>query len=428
MKDIVKKNMVSIICGVIALIAIGALFWPVSGYYDELQQSADARLAEYKAINGLLPENKPRKLPVTDLRGTAEAAKDLGQFPTAQIIAAWTAVTDRIKADSDKIYSMALEMNRNGHQPVFPNALPAGSTGQLNEFRQRYAGLMDFLTPDSRKKSLLAEVNLRAGSPPTNKEIEAAKAKIDKDEEPRKLTFQPDAFKTMVDRQKNEVQENLRRKAADECNIYMQFEGTTLSLLPYEKVRVQGNVLDHTSVFMAQMILWVQEDVLRALASANKDTSKVADSPVKHLISLRIVDKSLEHFLPQNSATPVAAPTTAPSQTLEKKPVSLSQRTSNGLYDVIRFNLRLVVDAEKVPLVLQELGRNQFISVNNVILQAVDSAQMQSLGYYYGEKPVVFLDMACEELMFRENTTKFMPASVKQALGFVETPAAPPAQ
>lgn len=431
MKDIIKKNMVSIICGVIALVAVGALFWPVSGYYAELQEAADARLKEYNAISGLLPEKKTRKLPVTDLRGAPDATKDLGQFPTASVIAAWTAVTDRIKADSDKIYAMALDMNSKGRLPVNPAAaLPSGTMGQLSEYRRNYNALMDFSTPAARDNSLLGAVKLRAGSPPTAREIEAEKVRIDKEQAPKKDTLPEKTFKEMVDDEKNKAQDNLRRKAAEECTIYMQFEGVPLSLLPYDKVKITGTTaLDNTSVFIAQVILWVQQDVLKALASSNANAKNVLDSPVKHLISLRINDKILEQqYIAAASATPATPPTTAPSQTLEKRPGSVSQRASNGLYDVIRFNVRLVVDAEKVPLVLQELGKNQFISVNNVKLQAVDSAQMQARGYFYGDKPVVYLDLACEELLFREVTTRYMPESVKKSLGLVDPAAAPAAQ
>ena len=38
MMDLVKKNMFSIICGVVALIAIGAIFWPIfAGFQAKIQ-------------------------------------------------------------------------------------------------------------------------------------------------------------------------------------------------------------------------------------------------------------------------------------------------------------------------------------------------------------------------------------------------------
>ena len=79
--DIVKKNLVSIICGVIALVALVAVFvWPLNGYYDTLHTKATARAAIYAKAEGLM--NKTRSLPVLDFNHP-EAGK-LTKFPAAR--------------------------------------------------------------------------------------------------------------------------------------------------------------------------------------------------------------------------------------------------------------------------------------------------------------------------------------------------------
>jgi hypothetical protein len=265
---------------------------------------------------------------------------------------------------------------------------------------------------------------LRAGTPPTLADVDAAKRQVDNEMRASEGAMPAEAFKAEVERQKLAVQDNLRLAVAKACSIYVNFDPQP-AIEPYAPLMVTtgGTSIEHSAVFLGQLSLWVQEDVLRALAAANSGVDSVTVAPVKHLVSMRISPASLQSFAMGSSATPPPAPTTEPSATIEKKPVSPTQRTSNGLYDVIHFTLRIVVDAEQVPRVLQELSRNQFIAVNNVNMRTVDLGRAISSGYLYGDKPVVFLDLSCEELLLRRWTTPYMPSSVKQALG-LEPPSA----
>src|SRR5437870_3618321 len=116
MMDIVKKNMVSIICGLVALLAIGAVFWPISGYYAELQDEAAKRKAVYEKLKGYGDklEKKERNLPVTDVSGPPTPVP-LEQFPNQTVIDAWSKVTEQMKTESEQMFAAALEMNRKGH-------------------------------------------------------------------------------------------------------------------------------------------------------------------------------------------------------------------------------------------------------------------------------------------------------------------------
>ncbi len=51
--EIVKKNILSIICGVIALLAVVALFWPISGMYADAQTVLDGRKKAFTDIVSL---------------------------------------------------------------------------------------------------------------------------------------------------------------------------------------------------------------------------------------------------------------------------------------------------------------------------------------------------------------------------------------
>src|SRR5687768_12643361 len=97
---VVKKNMVSIICGVIVLLAILAIFWPISGMFDDLRGRASSRVSVYNQIRELV--TKDRKLPVVALKEGAEAPK-LTQFPTQAQIAHGQEVKTKIEAEAKAI-------------------------------------------------------------------------------------------------------------------------------------------------------------------------------------------------------------------------------------------------------------------------------------------------------------------------------------
>jgi hypothetical protein len=132
------------------------------------------------------------------------------------------------------------------------------------------------------------------------------------------------------------------------------------------------------------------------------------------------------------SGQPAATPTMDPNVDLTKnKNVLLSPtgRQSNGIYDVVHFEVELDVDATKVPQVLQGLGSNHYISVMQVEnIETVDSALARAVGYYFGDKPVVHVKVKCEELFFRSWLQNYVPTRLKTQLGYpAQQPGATPA-
>jgi hypothetical protein len=75
------------------------------------------------------------------------------------------------------------------------------------------------------------------------------------------------------------------------------------------------------------------------------------------------------------------------------------------------------VEADQVPMFLKTLSTNRFITVTRLEMNPVDSQLKQILGYVYGNRPVVTLDIDCEVLFMRQWTVKLMPDYIKRALG-----------
>jgi hypothetical protein len=117
-------------------------------------------------------------------------------------------------------------------------------------------------------------------------------------------------------------------------------------------------------------------------------------------------------------------PSAAPTKNIALSPTG---RQCSGFFDVLQFQVELVVDATKVPTVLEGLGAGRYITVLNVeSMETVDSAMMRAAGYYIGTKPCVKIRVLCEELFFREWLQNLVPTRLKTQLGY-QPPAPPPA-
>src|SRR5688572_8235621 len=129
--EIVKKNLLSIICGVVILLSVGALFWPISGIIADAQAKADERQQEYEKLNKLLPGQKSRSLPNISLDANAETTK-LTQFPGPKVIEAGQTATKAMAEQSANMLAAAVAMNQ--HALLVPKSLPTPSDRQKLDF------------------------------------------------------------------------------------------------------------------------------------------------------------------------------------------------------------------------------------------------------------------------------------------------------
>ena len=51
--ELVKKNIVSVVCGVVAIAAIVASFFPLGGYVEELQGALNKSKTDYSSLDTL---------------------------------------------------------------------------------------------------------------------------------------------------------------------------------------------------------------------------------------------------------------------------------------------------------------------------------------------------------------------------------------
>ena len=198
------------------------------------------------------------------------------------------------------------------------------------------------------------------------------------------------------------------------------------------------------ALFDMQWKLWVASDVMRAFRSVNKSAGSVLQSPVKRLISLRVLP--LENAGSQASsssgeAVAMGAPAAdgtgggeapaapAPDAPLAEPSIDIKAeaardyskrftgRVSNGIYDVRLSEVSFIADTERLPMVFDALAAQNFMTITNVRIAPADPFAAARTGFLYGVKPVSQVTATIETLWFRDWTARHMPAAMRTALG-----------
>src|SRR4051812_23004005 len=105
--DMIKKNIVSIILGVVAVIAVIAVFYPIRGYYEQLATEGNARKAEYDKVKALAEQK--RQLPILDPESTEP--KELGTFPTQPVLDYGKRLTAAVAESSKGLMDEVVKIN-----------------------------------------------------------------------------------------------------------------------------------------------------------------------------------------------------------------------------------------------------------------------------------------------------------------------------
>jgi hypothetical protein len=419
--EIVKKNMFSIIFGVIAILAVVALFWPISGMYTGLEQLLQARMDVSSKLDQV--SNAQRNMPLLDPNQTQ--ADPLAVFPTQPVIDAGTAATTAVGTQAKNMMDLAKKTNQHLPLASSPDELPKPSEQARFNFANIYANTV---TNYQRWVDLVDST-----APPSPADVDAEKAKLKDQIDKARLVYDaqgnidPQSQQEATDQYTAEsagVQPRMELERAQQHRVYLLLPPTFNPLPVNTKIKV-GSYPSPEDICDAQIVVWILDDVMAGIAAANELYSDPATpgGPPQHDIFHSAV-KSIEGVdPPQPMISPNAGDLTAGSgSAVPKVPaVSPTGRVCNGLYDAVRFKVRLVVDAAKIPDVIRALEAKQFITVLNVqVTEIVDPAIAASNpqgGMHYGNKPVVRAEFDCEELLMRGWEDQFLPDDRKGGLG-----------
>ena len=437
--EVVKRNIYSIICGVFAIIAVVLVFYPLGGWFEDLQAKLNESGTDYTTARSLL--SKEHTAPSVDIENAEQRKMD--RFPTPKVIQAGEAAVTKVQDQSLALLAEAMKMNQK--DPLVPTALPVQRNGAaFSDFKIEYYGrLRDFVR------------RLNAINAPTQEDVER---RIEAFRRENQQTVGGDFgrgdFEADMQMREMTIPDEMAKERAERGSIYVSADvggtgagglsGDTPELsglrsfdvhhpgIPTPSQQGHPTIVD---VWAAQLGLWVQHDIVDAIVATNGTNPGIANSVVKRLIEIKVPKEyvtKLGRVALTDSTTgasrydPNAAPAadgSAPVEAVEdpSKPPkdpkqSATGRISNPLYDVVHFTVTVDADATRFREFMAKLVSNRHITILAVDLEGVDrDTEFQAL-YLYGDKPVVRVRLTCEALMFRKWTLPLMPEPVKKML------------
>lgn len=435
--EIVKRNLLSIICGVVALLAVAVVFFFIDGLFEELGTDLAKSKDTYGQLKQLNSEKGGFLMPTTG-ENQAEATP-LPHFPTERQIIEGENIVKLMHEQAAKVQKTAREINEK--QALYEGAF-RGSVPARFEFKRRYWAKFDefkkrlnatraplMLDMNAEKDRLWEEVWKKrivvgAGGQAGNE------AEVRADFENKVVPFLPDQMRLdWAERHSVYYIGNPPNAPVPDRSFDYHFPG-----IPPLTSREMPDVVD---IWIAQLSLWIQEDVVEAIVLANNAPGlprskygnvSVSNAVVKRLIKIEIPREYVHNkgkmslMNAQNlMRTPGAMP--SPDQCIEEQPPGTKQfalsptgRICNSIYDVMHFNVSVEVDARQFRTFLVALTRNRFIGIRSIDVLGVDRDKGQARGYVYGKDPVVQLTIKCETVFFRDWTVKWMPPAVQMLL------------
>lgn len=409
MMQIVKKNILSIICGVVVIIAVVFYFVFVSGkMYPDLEAAAKDRKSQYETLSNLL--GKSRSLPVIELK-TAEPVP-LPVFPTLPVIEHAKQVTDTLTGQSKQILAMAVQMNR--HEPLVtePRVFPKPTDTAKLVFRDAYARYI---------KEGIAK-RIMAANPPTMEDVAKAEQTLWDDKYAKRIYYVngAEANREAVDREYlaevADLRDTLEKQTAEKHRVYLDTTAVTTNVALWQ---TEASPPD-AQVWYAQMAIWVQTDLVDSIAALNDRVLKanfknekdwnIVNAPVKHVTKVEVPNGAEMYFRLTDTTQEGLQ---AGAQDFMSSPTG---RTSGEVYDVIKFTLVVKMNAHYVPALIQELARGKFITVHKVDTTSIDTTLARDEGFFYGTAPLVQATLTGEALMLRDWTLKLVPEIVKKDL------------
>jgi hypothetical protein len=198
--------------------------------------------------------------------------------------------------------------------------------------------------------------------------------------------------------------------------------------------------IDEAAMWAAQVALWVQQDVVTALAAVNSQAAALIEArnqvagnggsqpqridvstmPVKHLQSIALTAKG-DVYLSLGGAPGAGGPGGGPGGPVGGIPapqvaagpgpgLSFTERQGNELFDVVPFQVKLICDQRDLPQIIDEVAKVNFYTLVNVSYDRAAmgggtraAASMRGAAeYLYGHEPVVLAVLDFEGYFFRE--------------------------
>lgn len=406
-----KSNLVIVICVVVAVIALPTLLIVSSGMTASVQEEVaqevqtDLRALQQLSVTYRAPTVEPGRQPIEFRRPPNEA--------TTRVVEQYI---DALKSQATEVYEMAERFNRDDFRPMIEGLFPTPEPVSGTQLRQTANSV--WLDAHS---DLLASAG--AGEPPDEQEVLQQLQGLHEQE----LSTLRSQGVEITAAEEQEVREKLSgariaryNERAAELTFYAAPDVFT-TVSPWA-----DGLPSIPLIWDWQHRLWTHRAVMQGLARANTDPVSgamlsVPEAPIKRVLSIETQPWELSNV------------STSTVQGDENTPVSLDYTASitgraafpldpNPVFDIRYVRLALIVDSDRIPLVINALSRTNLITVIDMDLSAVDAGAHRRAGYMYGADHVVQADILLETIWLRSWMARFMPPTVRDALGVPAPP------
>lgn len=337
---------------------------------------------------------------------------------------------DLVERDRDAVLAKAEGLY--GYEQLVPDALPDGDSDKRREFRVKYRAGMD---------ELLTLLNY--GAPATSTDLSDWQERIEEERTARKEygldpgaplpvsaaagpPLSPAGVLTAFGAQENPAA-RAHMAAAQRIYCYANHfdqlrplqKSPGMDFWPEMKDTRTVDAPDPWDVWHAQLGYWIHKDVIEAIAALNNQAAETARKqdeapwvgimPVKELISIRISDGFIPRggdqvFGPQPGGFEAALPPGTPETVF-------THSTSTGLFDVIQFSVKLIMDQRDILRLVDRMCKDSFHTLLRVSYVAVPPNR-KAVGKIYGSEPTVNVLLDFETILLGELFRPLFPPSV----------------
>ncbi|HVS71218.1 MAG TPA: hypothetical protein VHQ47_08185 [Phycisphaerae bacterium] len=418
----VKANLFLLVCGAIVLLALIAIYWPLSFAKAAVTDKATARYNEAQGASAL-----SMKISIPFVK------EPIVGPPSQEIIDLKKRIQENVKKQADEITVQAGKDNERGRttgDPQHPipllngtpeaNFLPAiklSAGANPQGFKDAYNKVFPVWMAELTGSSVIHP------APPVYNEVSADF------ERTQHVTASGQGGAAALNDAKNTYIRNEVIRRAQQIRMYVDDE----ALQKEHEWADRPEPPTADQIFVAIVESWLQKDIVDAISAVNGDSKNVGDSPIKRLERITIGGDggvpggiasgagrgSLFLEPPNITGTNTTASSSTATNGLDPSR-TLTGHVGGGSYDTVLVGISLDLDPAYENRFFDELyRRNNGYTVLDVRTAVVDPFDAASNGYLYGKKQVVHIDVLVEALFYRSWTVPLMPAGIQATGGVV---------
>ncbi len=430
-----KANLISVVAVVVAILAAPVMLffsmgWSASNLESVQQrvgadmQSLDSLDVTYRIdpyISGMQP---------LEFRGSPNEA-------TTQAVAG---LLQEVLAGSKSVREQAIEFNSRDKSPLIGSATEPLFPEPPNE-STKLRLLQQFPDRFVKAHGELLKQN-RAGAPPTMEEMRITLEQHEKQERARRSGGRDAALSSEDEIAVREALSAKRLEAYRQAAAKVTFYATPAVFRGLAQIEQHKGDPTLETAWNWQFMYWVHQEIIRALAIANTDQIgawlPAWKAPVKRIESIRVfgpgerpgagsgASTDSQDAAGGSSGESEGAPTGGASETAEVPrnfTLSFTGRAAspvapNPLYDLRFVELVIQAAADELPRIIAAFPKTNFMSVVGLRVQEQDALPALASGFDFGaERVIVRAELTIETVWLRAWTKKWMPTSVRQALG-----------